>query len=71
MLVFISPYVVGNVVEDVLHGIKNAASCSACHGLMVTLKGIAELGDSALVDVVSAVCKATKVSMLSYVAEAY
>ncbi|KAF9031662.1 Metallo-dependent phosphatase [Hymenopellis radicata] len=51
----------GNIIDDLLHALKTATTCGACHTLAVTLKGIAELGDAALVDVVAAVCKATKV----------
>lgn len=60
ILVF-APFALANLVDDVLDGLKNAVTCGACHTLVATMKGIAELGDEPFTDVVTAVCKATKV----------
>ncbi|KAF8918727.1 sphingomyelin phosphodiesterase [Mucidula mucida] len=56
----IASLTLGNIFDDLLHDLKAAITCGACHTLAVTLKGIAELGDAALVNSVAAVCKATK-----------
>ncbi len=62
----IASLTLGNIFDDLLHDLKAAITCGACHTLAVTLKGIAELGDAALVNSVAAVCKATKAGPCKY-----
>ncbi|KAF9031644.1 sphingomyelin phosphodiesterase [Hymenopellis radicata] len=57
----IASLTLGNIIDDLLNALKTAITCDACHKLALTLKNVAELGDTALVDVVAAVCKAAKV----------
>ncbi|KAG2024040.1 sphingomyelin phosphodiesterase [Coprinopsis cinerea AmutBmut pab1-1] len=47
-----------SLVDDIINGIKNGASCAGCHGLLVPLKLLARLGDRPFVGTLSAICKA-------------
>lgn len=49
------------LAEDIWNQIKNAATCTACQGILVLLKGLAVFGDGAFVDVTTAVCKLANV----------
>ncbi|KAJ7640733.1 Metallo-dependent phosphatase-like protein [Mycena polygramma] len=46
--------------ETIVNALKNAVDCDSCHALLVPLKGLAELGDSAFVQTLIATCKAFK-----------
>ncbi|KAJ7131701.1 Metallo-dependent phosphatase-like protein [Mycena crocata] len=43
-----------------LNALKNAVDCDSCHALLVPLKGLAELGDSAFVKVLIVTCQVLK-----------
>ncbi|KAK7039634.1 Metallo-dependent phosphatase-like protein [Favolaschia claudopus] len=45
---------------DLVQGFKNAVDCDSCHALLVPLKALAELGDSAFVQTLSATCQVLK-----------
>ncbi|KAJ7867767.1 sphingomyelin phosphodiesterase [Mycena olivaceomarginata] len=47
-------------LDDLINGFKNAVDCDGCHALLVPLKALAELGDSAFVDTLVATCKVLK-----------
>ncbi|KAJ7913871.1 sphingomyelin phosphodiesterase [Mycena leptocephala] len=46
--------------DDIIDGLKNAVDCDSCHSLLVPLKTLAELGDSAFVQTLTATCKVFK-----------
>ncbi|KAJ7185376.1 sphingomyelin phosphodiesterase [Mycena filopes] len=46
--------------DDLISGLKNAVDCDSCHALLVPLKGLAELGDSAFVKTLVTTCKVLK-----------
>jgi hypothetical protein len=51
--------------DDIIDGLKNAVDCDSCHSLLVPLKTLAELGDSAFVQTLTATCKVFKVGYSS------
>ncbi|KAL6805627.1 Metallo-dependent phosphatase-like protein [Trichoderma sp. SZMC 28012] len=50
-----------SLADDIWNDIKNAATCTACQGILVLLKGIAVFGDGAFVSVATELCKLAKV----------
>ncbi|KAJ7717036.1 Metallo-dependent phosphatase-like protein [Mycena metata] len=46
--------------DGLISAFKNAVDCDSCHALLVPLKGLAELGDSAFVKTMVEVCKVLK-----------
>lgn len=44
-------------VEDIWKDFEDSASCAGCQTLLVALKGLALLGDQALIDVLQEICK--------------
>ncbi|KAJ6588646.1 sphingomyelin phosphodiesterase [Mycena capillaripes] len=46
--------------DSIINGLKNTVDCDSCHSLLVPLKALAELGDSAFVQTLIATCKAFK-----------
>ena len=53
--------VAGSLVDDVINALKDAVDCTSCHALLVSLQGIALLGDSAFVETITTVCTTLKV----------
>jgi hypothetical protein len=51
----------GSILDDILAAFKHAVDCGSCHALLVPLKALAELGDSAFVDTIVTLCKTVKV----------
>ncbi|KAK5993465.1 mRNA degradation protein [Cladobotryum mycophilum] len=49
------------LADDIWNSIKNGATCTACEGILTLLKGLAAFGDSAVVNVVTGLCKLAKV----------
>lgn len=49
------------LVEDIVNGLRNAASCGGCHALLAPLKLLAITGDSPFTKPITAVCKTLKV----------
>lgn len=47
-----------SLVDDITDAITHAVDCASCHALLVSLKGLAALGNSAFSDTLAAVCKA-------------
>ncbi|TFK22448.1 sphingomyelin phosphodiesterase [Coprinopsis marcescibilis] len=45
------------LVDDIVNGLKNSATCAACHGLLVPLKLLARFGDRPFRKTFVAVCK--------------
>ncbi|RFU77156.1 sphingomyelin phosphodiesterase [Trichoderma arundinaceum] len=50
-----------SLVDEIWNDIKNAATCTACQGILVLLKGLAAFGDGPFVDVATALCKLANV----------
>ncbi|UKZ46180.1 hypothetical protein TrVGV298_000379 [Trichoderma virens] len=50
-----------SLVDDIWNDIKNAATCTACQGILVLLKGVAIFGDDAFVSIATGLCKLAKV----------
>ncbi|KAL9709442.1 hypothetical protein Ac2012v2_007177 [Leucoagaricus gongylophorus] len=50
--------VYGSLIDDLVNAITQAVDCDSCHALLVPLKGLADLGNSAFSDSMAAVCKA-------------
>lgn len=46
-----------SLVDDIVDAITHAVDCGSCHALLVPIKGLAELGDSAFSSTIIAVCK--------------
>ncbi|KAH6611405.1 sphingomyelin phosphodiesterase [Trichoderma cornu-damae] len=49
------------LVDEIWDDIKNGATCTACQGILVLLKGLAAFGDGVFVDVAAGLCKLAKV----------
>ncbi|KAF5357090.1 hypothetical protein D9756_006561 [Leucocoprinus leucothites] len=47
-----------SLVDDIVNAITHAVDCTSCHALLVPLKGLAVLGDSAFSSTFTAVCNA-------------
>ncbi|KAL7795355.1 Metallo-dependent phosphatase-like protein [Trichoderma ceciliae] len=50
-----------NSMDEIWNDIKNAATCTACQGILVLLKGLAAFGDAAFIDVATGLCQLAKV----------
>ncbi|KAM0452211.1 hypothetical protein ACHAPV_008764 [Trichoderma viride] len=50
-----------SLVDDIWNDIKNAATCSACQGILILLMGVAEFGNSAFVNIATGLCELAKV----------
>jgi sphingomyelin phosphodiesterase len=62
-LVIFCTYVAGSLVNDIVDALQSAVNCAGCHALLVPLKGLAVLGDSAFTNTLVTVCKALDVSL--------
>ena len=51
-----------SLVDDILAALQNAVDCTACHTVALpALQGLAVLGNSAFVTVLTQICELTKV----------
>jgi sphingomyelin phosphodiesterase len=51
-----------SILDTILAAFESAVDCGSCHVLLVALNGLADLGNSTFVDVLTTVCKDLKVS---------
>ncbi|KAK6532145.1 hypothetical protein TWF694_003305 [Orbilia ellipsospora] len=52
---------IDDAVQNIIHKIETAVTCAGCEALTTVLKGVAYLGDTIFVKVVTAVCSGLKV----------
>ncbi|THU83429.1 sphingomyelin phosphodiesterase [Dendrothele bispora CBS 962.96] len=50
-----------NLVDDLLYSIAKATDCVSCHGLLISLKATAHLGDDKFVNALISICKTLKI----------
>ncbi|KXN83061.1 Sphingomyelin phosphodiesterase [Leucoagaricus sp. SymC.cos] len=55
---YTSNHVHASLVDDIVTALTQAVDCDSCHALLIPLKGLAALGNSAFSDTMAAVCKA-------------
>lgn len=58
----LSSLTTASLVGDILQALEDAVDCGTCHALLVPLQVLANLGNTAFVDMIVAVCQTLKVN---------